>query len=406
MSDNSKMRWFSSDFLRGAPSGEVDESRGIIEKVSVCTVGEAKGHGVHLDSEFIGRIAKLGAEKKQGLKARFGHPNMCSTALGTFIGRFKNFEVDGDQVLADLCLSNAASDTPHGDLRAYVLNMAVNEPDMFGTSIVFTPGDTYVRGEDGGKVYEYLDKQEYEESRVFVECDALHACDAVDEPAANDGFFSKFSGETIAGQMTEFFDLHPSIWRAVSENPEILGAIAQHGDRVDEFITKYRAYNAQGADEMDKTATAVETPESLETPEVAAITDKNDESTTAEPDALENKPAETTEPETPEESLSEQTEQTQETKPADDATLGSFDVGEFVRIVTAFGNDVAAQTVLDGGTYETALDLHAAKLAAENAKQAERIVELESAQNGGGKPAAVTEAAEAKEKTGLFKTGK
>ena len=249
-------RWYSTEFLQATPDGVVNKEKGVIEGVSVCTIGEAKGHCVSLDSEFIEAVTSFGNEKKQGLKARFGHPNMCSTALGTFIGRFKNFRVIGDQCKADLFLSNEARDTPHGNLYDYVLGMAENEADMFGTSIVFSPGRLY-RRDKGEKVYapgSSVDKGErgadWNEWREidgpdYVECDALHACDAVDEPAANDGLFSRFSQETIAGQITEFLDLNPQVWKAVESNPSIVEALARYGDKVDEFIERYRAYSKQ-----------------------------------------------------------------------------------------------------------------------------------------------------------------
>jgi len=53
MSEKNNKKWMSSGYLKSAPSGEIDNEKGIIEGVSVCTVGEAKGHGVHLDNEFI-----------------------------------------------------------------------------------------------------------------------------------------------------------------------------------------------------------------------------------------------------------------------------------------------------------------------------------------------------------------
>jgi len=244
-------KWMSSGFAHGAPTGEINADKGVIEGVSVCTVGEAKGHGVNLDSEFIEDVRAFGAEKKQGLKARYGHPNMSSTALGTFLGRFKNFTVDGDHVRADLFLSNEAKVTPQGDLHAYVIGMATNEPDMFGTSIVFTPGKEYVRGDDGEKVYDFYDtdewgcrfaKKEYEDMPIYVECEELHGCDAVDEPAANEGLFSAFSKETIAGQVTEFLDLHPEFWKQLESNPAIVEVLAHHGDKMDGFFNRYRAY--------------------------------------------------------------------------------------------------------------------------------------------------------------------
>jgi len=394
MSDNKKATWFSSDFLRAAPEGEVNEDRGIIERVSVCTVGEVEGHGVHIDSEFIERVAELGSEKKQGLKARFGHPNMCSTALGTFIGRFKNFAVDGDQVRADLCLSNAASDTPHGDLRAYVLNMAKEEPDMFGTSIVFTPGRAFQRNDKGEK--EIINDWEADSDRpVFVECDALHACDTVDEPAANDGLFSAFSGETIAGQITEFLDLNPHIFEAVTENPEILDALSKHGDKLDEFFSRYRASREQSKEsDMDNKKTKAEVES-----EALAAKEAEELKLNEEAEAAELATKEAAEKEAAELAEKEEAERLAAGKNDEDS---QFSRNEFNRITDEFGAEVAAQTVKDGGDYGTALELHAKQLAEKNSKQAERIVELEAAQTGG-KPAA---AGEAKETKGLFNTKK
>ena len=382
-------RWMSSGCLRAAPVGEVNADKGVIAGVSVCTVGEAKGHGVSLDSEFIAEVAKQGNASKQGLKARFGHPNMCSTALGTFLGRFKNFNVDGDQVRADLFLNNSAKDTPHGDLHNYVMGMAKDEPDMFGTSIVFTPGQSYQRDASGAKVFEGLDDSE----DIYVECEELHACDAVDEPAANDGLFSRFSGETLAGQMTEFLDLHPQVWEAVQSNPSILEVLGRYGDKMDEFVERYRAYreptggqtmtdertDAEPLEEASVTEPeAAEMPvEKLDTAEPVAevVEEPVDEPVAdAEPDAV-DEPSEPVEDEVEEE-------------------LESLSREEFAQIADEFGDAVAAQVMREGGDYFTALQISHDSLKVEN--------EQLRASVGKGQPAKVVVA---KEKKPLFSTG-
>lgn len=245
-------RWFETGYLRAKPQ-KVEAESGIVCGVKICSEGEAKGHGFHVEREFIETLTKQGNETKQGLKARFGHPNMCSEALGTFIGRFKNFSEgptvreDGSEVwcsFADLHLSDTAKSTPNGDLHSYVLSMANNEADVFGTSIVFTPGKTYRRNkETGEKVYNYS-REEIDEltDELFVECEKLSACDCVDEPAANDGLFSAFAKETVAGQITEFLDLNPQVFQVLENNPEVMEAIAQHGDKLDEFFSNYKEY--------------------------------------------------------------------------------------------------------------------------------------------------------------------
>lgn len=401
-------RWMSSGYLQAAPSGKVDHDKGIIEGVSVCTVGEAKGHGVNLDSEFVGRVAELGAAKRTGLKARFGHPNMCSTALGTFIGRFKNFRVVGDQAKADLFLSNEAKETPHGNLYDYVLGMADNEADMFGTSIVFTPGKAYKRDRSGNKVIvdewngdPLDDEQEYDaplSDEVFIECEELHACDAVDDPAANDGLFSRFSQETVAGQITEFLDLNPQVWGAIHSNPSIVEALARYGDKVDEFMERYRAYREQNGkghamtDERTNSEqleeASVTEPEAPETPEEQAAEE------TAEPVEAET-------PEGAEEAAEEpavpEPEPEQEEEPAE------LSRAEFVQIVDEFGAEIAAQTVKDGGNYASAL-----KLAYSQAREQIDALEKQCSEmkaTRAGTPVPVEDATKHENKS-LFKTGK
>ena len=146
--NDASRKWMSTGYLKSKPTGGINREAGIIEGVKVCTAGEAQGHDVSLDAEFVDTVVRFGNERKQGLKARFGHPNMCSTALGTFLGRYKNFRKetttrdDGSEAVAavaDMFMSNEAKETPNGNLYDYVLGLAENEPDMFGTSIVFTP---------------------------------------------------------------------------------------------------------------------------------------------------------------------------------------------------------------------------------------------------------------------------
>ena len=259
MKKTTNKRWLDTSCLRAKPSS-VDLEAGVIYGVKVCTEGEAKGHGVSLDSEFIDSVAKLGKQTKQGLKARFGHPNMCSESLGTYIGRFKNFSTgtttrtggaEAACCFADLYLSESAKDAPSGDLYSYVVSMAENEADMFGTSIVFREGNRYRRNDKGEKVYPRAQdgswNEEFDKANKpdFVECQALMACDCVDEPAANDGLFSAFSGDTVAGQITQFLDLHPQVFQLLENSPEVMAAIASYGHRFDEFLSKYRKYRAE-----------------------------------------------------------------------------------------------------------------------------------------------------------------
>lgn len=227
----SDSRWFKTAPNYAQPELKTDAENGLIRDVSVCTAGEAKGHGVMLEQSFIDDIVRLGNEWEQGLKCRFGHPNMSSEALGTYVGRFTNFRVSGQKAIADLQLDEVAKSAPGGDLYSYVLAMAQRNPDMFGASIQFIAKYNYFYDEKGQKTIGYNP----EDGPTYVAIDQLMATDIVDEPAANEGgLFSsrQFNTHLFASRATQFLDENPDIWRFMDEHPE----------KFKPFLSKYAAY--------------------------------------------------------------------------------------------------------------------------------------------------------------------
>jgi len=201
---------------------KVDRANGVIRDVQIVKKGTAKGHNFEIDSDFLDSVVTLANEHKPGIKARFGHPNMCSTALGTYLGRFKNYNRNGDTVLADMYLDDVAKTAPSGNLYDYVLNMAENNPDMFGASIAFKHGE----------FKETESKSEKEKKNRTATIEYLYATDLVDMPAATDGLFSAFSHDDAASQVTLFLDQHPEIFELAEEHPEV----------IEDFMTKYKIY--------------------------------------------------------------------------------------------------------------------------------------------------------------------
>ncbi|MEI7492953.1 MAG: hypothetical protein WCK92_16250 [Bacteroidota bacterium] len=195
-------------------AASVDEATGTLHKVIVAQVGKVKSYFEQIDATTLAQIEKLGNEKENGVKARFGHPNMCSSSFGTYIGRFKNFKVDGDKVYGDLHLDEVCKESPSGNLYAYILKMAKNNPDMFGASIAFIPGEPVITDD------------EYPATRV----EELLATDLVDDPAATN---SLFAVDSFSYQATRFLD----------ENPAIAWLIAKKPDTIIEFMLKYFSNN-------------------------------------------------------------------------------------------------------------------------------------------------------------------
>ena len=401
--NDASRKWMSTGYLKSKPTGGINREAGIIEGVKVCTAGEAQGHDVSLDAEFVDTVVRFGNERKQGLKARFGHPNMCSTALGTFLGRYKNFRKetttrdDGSEAVAavaDMFMSNEAKETPNGNLYDYVLGLAENEPDMFGTSIVFTPGREYRKTAAGENVYEPTDSKEPLSAEVYVECKSLHACDCVDDPAANDGLFSRFSQETVAGQMTEFLDLNPEIWGAIQTNPSILEALSRYGNKMDEFIGRYREYrkqNKEGSD-MKKLTNSEQNGEAVPVVDEVTPPEEKKVPAPAEPVAKpdDKPPAVADEPKKPEE------------KPPEEPPKPQLSRKEFTAIADKFGDAVASKVMREGGDFSTAMAMAFDAAKAENEKLNAKIAEL-NGQPTNGTPIAMKAA---KGPAKLFNTGK
>ena len=224
-------RWELTSFRFGAPES-VDREAEVLHGVAVVTEGPTNDGRYTLNSEFLDRVIEDGNALSMGAKVRFGHPNMCGTALGTAVGRAKNFRRDGKIARADIQLLETSHSAPSGDLGAYIMELADEAPDMFGTSIAFELGK--------------LDEQpEGHEGPPIALMNRLLAVDVVDDPAANTGLYGEqFSADTLAGQVTVFLDEHPEVMDILANKPEI----------VDEFLGRYREYRTrrQGDSEMNE----------------------------------------------------------------------------------------------------------------------------------------------------------
>ncbi len=192
---------------------QIDFEKGIIRKVSVCSQGEARGHGINLDESFIKDLLSQGEKANHGVKCRFGHPSPYNDAIGTLIGVFKNFELsdDNSQIYADLYLSESAKKSPHGNLFEYTLSLAEHHPKHFGTSIVnFEP--SYYQYDAEGNKKELMGYNDYNvDKEIFMKLGSFEACDLVDSPAANPaGLFSnnnKNNKMTIKKAISKFFNM-------------------------------------------------------------------------------------------------------------------------------------------------------------------------------------------------------
>lgn len=208
-------QYFNSLPTFKSTSVNIDREAGILKNTCVAEFGDNKNDS-YFDDAFLEALVEQGNAGK-GIKSRFGHPNMCSTSFGTFIGRYHNFRIENRNVYADLHLDETAKTTPNGNLFDYVLDMAEKNPDMFGNSIHIY-SEVYQKPING-KV------------KNMHNLETFKACDLVDEPAATKELFS--DSNDLGVIITDFLDNNPKIFDVIQKKPEIIS----------DFFERYTNYS-------------------------------------------------------------------------------------------------------------------------------------------------------------------
>jgi len=294
---------FSGNQLGSQRLGQIDEKGEILHDVQITLEGEAKGHGVWLDREFCEAVATQGNQNPDvGLKVRYGHPAMCSDAIGTELGRAKNFRVvdfdrtvDGETVkaagvIADIAILASAHAAPQGDIARHVIETAKEDPGQFGQSIVFTYADWKVKDADGNNhfykkevdepmaawnkehpdatIKEYRAKlNELEQAwwansadgKVYAVLGKLHGTDFTDTPAATDGIFST---NTLAEEAERMFDEHPQILETLEKNPKSVVEFLTRTGLIDQ-IDSARVSGMQAAKDREIAALTTDRDQAL-----------------------------------------------------------------------------------------------------------------------------------------------
>jgi len=204
VSDQPGLTRFST-FAKAKPS-KVDRAAEVIDGYAVITAGEALGHGAWVDGTFLDSLVEFGNSSPQGFKSRFTHPGLSSDGMGKQLGRTKNFRREGDSVKADLHFIQAAHKSPEGDLSGYVMDIAEEAPELFGSSIVFSRDSKAEREFKSNNMDPEGKFKSPDAANVnhfpHIRLAELHASDVVDDPAANPGGFFSEGGELAANAET------------------------------------------------------------------------------------------------------------------------------------------------------------------------------------------------------------
>lgn len=242
-----EIRWLKSQpFPLEFDRNSIDLENGILPDVVMLQEGEAKGHGFHMEAEFVNDLVAYDQKHygKRGLKNRFGHPGASDDTMGKQMGYFRNFrtrEKGGKmQAIADLHLLEAADFSPtNPNMREWMLRMAEEAPDFVMQSIVFRPGRYYQKAKDGKKkyVYEYTkvkgdDGETYDEwvsadpalGNVYIEFGdrGQHFyTDTVEAGAATDSLFStEANPHLLVSKALSWLDEHPELKEFALLHPE------------------------------------------------------------------------------------------------------------------------------------------------------------------------------------------
>ncbi|MFH1302515.1 MAG: hypothetical protein ABIK07_15750 [Planctomycetota bacterium] len=170
-----------------------DRDAGLIEHFSLITEGEALGHGLWCDAVFNQQCHDaVNAAGDAGLKSRFTHPGLSADGMGKFLGVLKNASIEGDRVFCDLHFSKSSRKTPSGDLGAYVMQLAKEDPDKFGSSIVFDHDieaeEAFHQEFENKKTGEFQSPDPKNTQNLWhCRLKKLRGADMVDDPAANPG---------------------------------------------------------------------------------------------------------------------------------------------------------------------------------------------------------------------------
>jgi hypothetical protein len=335
---------------------------GIVRDFAVITRGEALGHGLWIDKDFVASVDEALPGKGTGAKSRYTHPDLSGSGLAKGLGRVTNSGGSSEDVVrGDLHFWKSSRKSPDGDLALHVVTRAEEDPDSFGASISFYRDfEAEVEFlEANGATRQSDDWGDYLDLSTFVSPDPenvhnlpharlgeLLAVDIVDDPAANPG------GLFVKGRDNVFDEAEALLEYALGLEDQVpaLSAFDMDPERVSSFVSKF--LDTRGL-------------------QIMRINSKQPEGLTADAvidDPIPAEPVDESPDMGPEDPVDEApTDSVPEDVPSTDETPG---IGELSRFVDAFGAENGSKWILEGIDFSEAQTRH-------SALQAKRIEQLE-----------------------------
>lgn len=243
-----------------APPERVDRVNNVIYGASVMQAGDLNDGDARpwtVDTETLSQIVAYGQAARGGIKARMTHPNMSNDGMGSYLGKWQNFRLDGDTVRADLHIADAAFTSPQGDLGNYVMDMAEQDPEAFGVSVATRLDQASLATWNDN--LQKMDRDKRKAARWPMRFAALKAGDIVDSPAATRGGLFSLEADlrNLPAQATALLDTYFS-----DASPDVVR------ERINGFLDRYLA--TKGHDMTTETATP-ETPPAAPAADLSAV---------------------------------------------------------------------------------------------------------------------------------------
>jgi len=143
-------------------SAKVDRESGVIKSVSICSIGDAKGHDKLCDKTTLEQLRDCIRTYDSGLKVKF-NPDSFNHGDAGIAGRIPGdtLRIKSGKLVGDL---HVYKNYPAKD---YLFEIAEESPDHFGLSVEFSGVD------------------EEKDDQTFARCTEIYAAAVVDLPAAN-----------------------------------------------------------------------------------------------------------------------------------------------------------------------------------------------------------------------------
>ena len=214
---NSRLTMFRSQPAKSPASG-VDGRT--IKRAKVIEAGDLNdSRPIVVDAVTLQQVADIGNGATRGIKARWTHPHMSSDGLGTTVARARNFRVEGNAVYADFTMLSASDNSPKGQQGAYLLELAQEDSETFGLSIVADFSDEMLAALESLKPGE----------KAPLRIKGLRAVDFVDEPAATrGGLFDLYDKRDLAPVVSSLIETHFSGVPKKEVVERLLGFLSLH----------------------------------------------------------------------------------------------------------------------------------------------------------------------------------